>query len=85
MSFTNFYAAQLWSKVAYHDFGGITVHLDEVQVVSQALGALRAIPVPVLEGCVRDSLNFNPQFGAGEDAFAALQRLIDKVDPSYRA
>lgn len=128
LSFTNFYAAQLWGKVAYHDFEGITVHLDEgrrilasagdkpvlllrnhgpvvvghtlaqafslmwlvnraceVQVASQALGPLRAIPVPVLEGCVRDSLNFNPKFGAGEDAFAALQRLIDKVDPSYRA
>ena len=128
LSFTNFYAAQLWGKVAYHDFEGITVHLDEgrrilasagdkpvlllrnhgpvvvghtlaqafslmwlvnraceVQVASQALGPLRPIPVPVLEGCVRDSLNFNPKFGAGQDAFAALQRLIDKVDPSYRA
>ncbi len=128
LSFTNFYAAQLWGKVAYHDFEGITVHLDEghrilasagnkpvlllrnhgpvvvghtlaqalslmwlvnraceVQLASQALGKLRAIPVPVLEGCVRDSLNFNPQFGAGEDAFAALQRLVDRIDPSYRA
>jgi ribulose-5-phosphate 4-epimerase/fuculose-1-phosphate aldolase len=127
LSFTNFYAAQLWGKVAYHDFEGITVHLDEgrrilasagdkpvlllrnhgpvvigqtlaqtfslmwlvqraceVQVASQALGPLRAIPVPVLEGCVRDSLNFNPAFGAGQDAFAALQRLIDARDPSYR-
>ncbi|SFC58253.1 Ribulose-5-phosphate 4-epimerase/Fuculose-1-phosphate aldolase [Polaromonas sp. OV174] len=128
LSFTNFYAAQLWGKVAYHDFEGITVHLDEgrrilasadnkpvlllrnhgpvvightlaqafslmwlvnraceVQLASQALGPLRAIPVPVLESCVRDSLNFNPKFGAGEDSFAALQRLIDRVDPSYRA
>jgi ribulose-5-phosphate 4-epimerase/fuculose-1-phosphate aldolase len=29
LSFTNFYAAQLYGKVAYHDFEGITVHLDE--------------------------------------------------------
>jgi ribulose-5-phosphate 4-epimerase/fuculose-1-phosphate aldolase len=29
LSYTNFYAAQLWGKVAYHDFEGITVHLDE--------------------------------------------------------
>ena len=128
LSYTNFYAAQLWGKVAYHDFEGITVHLDEghrilasadgkpvlllrnhgpvvighglaqafslmwlvqraceVQVASQALGALRPIPVPVLEGCVRDSLNFDPKFGAGQDAFAALQRLIDRIDPGYRA
>ena len=128
LSFTNFYAAQLWGQVAYHDFEGITVRLEEgqrilasaggkpvlllrnhgpvvigrsvahafnlmwlvqraceIQVASQPLGALRAIPVPVLEGCVRDSLNFNPKFGAGEDSFAAMQRLIDRIDPSYRS
>jgi ribulose-5-phosphate 4-epimerase/fuculose-1-phosphate aldolase len=154
LSFTNFYAAQLHGKVAYHDFEGITVHLDEgrrilasaganagplpsspaplggrvqatepqgppavkpvlllrnhgpvvigfslanafglmwllqraceVQVVSQPLGRLRAIPTPVLEGCVRDSLNFNPKFGAGQDVFEAMQRLVDRADPSYR-
>ncbi|MEX8520631.1 MAG: class II aldolase/adducin family protein [Leptothrix sp. (in: b-proteobacteria)] len=128
LSFTNFYAAQLWGKVAYHDFEGITVRADEgerilasagdkpvlllrnhgpvvighdlaqafslmwlvqraceVQVTSQALGALRPIPVPVLDACVRDSLNFDPRFGAGRDAFAALQRIIDARDPSYRS
>lgn len=57
----------------------------EIQVASSTLGPLRQIPVPVLEGCVRDSLNFNPQFGAGEDSFAAMQRLIDRIDPGYRA
>ena len=128
LSFTNFYAAQLYGQVAYHEFEGITVHADEgarilassqgkpvlllrnhgpvvigrslgqafnlmwlvqraceVQVASQALGALRPIAVPVLEKCVRDSLNFNPNFGAGEDSFAAMQRLIDRIDPGYRA
>ena len=127
LSFTNFYAAQLWGKVAYHDFEGITVRADEgarilasagdkpvlllrnhgpvvmghtlaqafslmwlvqraceVQVSAQGLGALRPIAQPVLEACVRDSLNFNPKFGAGQDAFAALQRLIDAKDPGYR-
>jgi ribulose-5-phosphate 4-epimerase/fuculose-1-phosphate aldolase len=128
MSFTNFYAAQLWGQVAYHDFEGITVHRDEgarilasagskpvlllrnhgpvvlgrslaqafnlmwlvqraceVQVASQAMGPLRPIPVPVLEKCVRDSLNFNPKFGAGEDSFAAMQRLVDRINPGYAA
>ena len=128
LSFTNFYAAQLWGQVAYHDFEGITVHRDEgerilasagdkpvlllrnhgpvvigrtlaqafnlmwlvnraceVQVASQGLGRLRQIPVNVLEGCVRDSLNFNPKFGAGEDSFAAMQRLVDRIDPDYRS
>lgn len=127
LSYTNFYAAQLYGKVAYHAFEGITVHLDEgqrilasagdkpvlllrnhgpvaigfslanafslmwllqraceVQMTSQAMGRLRPIAVPVLEGCVRDSLNFNAQFGAGQDAFDAMQRLVDRVDPSYR-
>jgi hypothetical protein len=41
--------------------------------------------VPVLEACVRDALSFNPKYGAGEDGFAAMQRLIDGKDPSYRA
>jgi ribulose-5-phosphate 4-epimerase/fuculose-1-phosphate aldolase len=128
MSFTNFYAAQLWGQVAYHDFEGITVHRDEgarilasagnkpvlllrnhgpvvlgrslaqafnlmwlvqraceVQVASQGMGALRPIAVPVLEKCVRDSLNFNPKYGAGEDSFAAMQRVIDRVNPGYAA
>jgi ribulose-5-phosphate 4-epimerase/fuculose-1-phosphate aldolase len=154
LSFSNFYAAQLYGKVAYHEFEGITVHLDEgrrilasaranagqlpsspaalggqaqpaqprglqdvkpvlllrnhgpvtigfslanafglmwllqraceVQVTSQAMGRLRPIAVPVLEGCVRDSLNFDPKFGAGQDAFDAMQRLVDRDDPSYR-
>ena len=128
LSFSNFYAAQLWGQVAYHDFEGITVHLDEgqrilasaqgrpvlllrnhgpvvmgrtvaeafsrmwlvqraceVQLASQGMGRVREIPVAVRERCVRDSLNFNPAFGAGEDGFAAMQRLIDRVDPGYRA
>ena len=128
LSYTNFYAAQLWGQVAYHDFEGITVHAEEgarilassagkpvlllrnhgpvvigtslaqafnlmwlvnraceVQVASQALGPLQPITEKALEACVRDSLNFNPKFGAGEDSFAAMQRLIDRIDPSYRA
>jgi ribulose-5-phosphate 4-epimerase/fuculose-1-phosphate aldolase len=57
----------------------------EIQVASSTLGKLRQILEPVLEGCVRDSLNFNPKYGAGEDSFAAMQRLIDRIDPGYRA
>ena len=133
LSFTNFYAAQLHGKVAYHEFEGITVHLDEgrrilasagagtpdgvkpvlllrnhgpvvighgvanafslmwllqraceVQMATLAMGRARPIAEAVLQGCVRDSLNFNPKFGAGQDAFDALQRLVDRVDPTYR-
>ena len=128
LSFTNFYAAQLHGKVAYHDFEGITVHRDEgrrilasaggcpvlllrnhgpvtigfslanafglmwllnraceVQLACGPMGKLRTIPEPVLAGCVRDSLIFDKRFGAGQDAFDAMQRLVDRRDPSYRA
>lgn len=127
LSFTNFYAAQLYGKVAYHDFEGITVHADEgarilrsaegkpvlllrnhgpvtighslpqalslmwlvnraceIQLASSSMGELLPIPTPVLEKCVADSLQFNPTYGAGQDSFDALQRIVDRIDPSYR-
>jgi ribulose-5-phosphate 4-epimerase/fuculose-1-phosphate aldolase len=127
LSFTNFYAAQLFGKVAYHEFEGVTVHAEEgarilrsaegnpvlllrnhgpvtightlpqafslmwllnraceVQLATLAMGRPRPIAPPVLEGCVRDSLNFDPKYGAGQDAFDALQRIVDRIDPSYR-
>lgn len=127
LSYSNFYAAQLYGKVAWHEFEGITVHLEEgerilrsagdkpvlmlrnhgpvvigatlaqafslmwlvnraceIQLASQSMGPVVEIPVPVLEKCVADSLNFDPRFGAGEDALAALSRIVDRLDPSYR-
>lgn len=127
LSFSNFYAAQLYGKIAYHDFEGITVHLDEgerilasagdkpvlllrnhgpvvigatlaqafslmwlvnraceIQLAAQSMGPVIELPVPVLEKCVADSLNFDPKYGAGEDAFAAFIRLIEKQDPGFR-
>lgn len=128
LSFTNFYAAQLYGQVAYHDFEGITVHAEEgarilksaegrpvlllrnhgpvtigrtlphalslmwlvnraceIQLAGSRMGELLTIPTPVLQKCVADSLNFNPTYGAGQDSFDALQRLVDRIDPSYRA
>ena len=127
LAWTNFYAAQLYGKVAYHEFEGITVHADEgarilksaegrpvlllrnhgpvvvgatlphaftllwtvvraceVQLATQSMGEAIPIPRDVLEKCVADALQFNPKYGAGEDSFAALQRLVDRADPSYR-
>lgn len=127
LSFSNFYAAQLYGKIAYHEFEGITVHRDEgdrilasagdkpvlllrnhgpvaightlaqtfalmwlvqraceVQLAAQSMGPVRLIPEPALKKCVADSLNFDPKYGAGEDAFAALQRVVDRIDSSYR-
>lgn len=56
----------------------------EVQLAAQSMGPVRLIAEPALKKCVADSLNFDPKFGAGEDAFAALQRVVDRIDASYR-
>jgi len=127
LSYSNFYSAQLYGRIAYHDFEGITVHMDEgerilanaagkqvlllrnhgpvvighslaqafslmwlinraceVQMASTSMGPVIDIPVQVLEKCSRDSLNFDPKYGAGEDAFAAMMRIVERKDPSYR-
>jgi ribulose-5-phosphate 4-epimerase/fuculose-1-phosphate aldolase len=42
LSYTNFYAAQLHGQVAYHDFEGVTVELDEQKRLVQDIGDKRA-------------------------------------------
>ena len=127
LSMSNFYAAQLHGKVAYHDFEGITVHPDEgprlianigdkpavilrnhgllawgdtlprtfavlwllnraceIQLASMSMGPVIEIAEDVQQKCTRDSLQFDPQFGAGQDVFDALTRVVDRIDPSYR-
>ena len=126
LSPTNFYAAQLHGKVAYHEFEGITVNPDEkgrllasigakravilrnhglltwgpsipeafmllwtlqracdVQISASAAGTLQPIRDEVFAQTVRES-------GPGEkrtceDVFAAMQRLVDAKDASYRS
>lgn len=41
LSLTNFYAAQLYGQIAYHDFEGITVNLEERQRLIANLGSKR--------------------------------------------
>ncbi|WP_432695023.1 class II aldolase/adducin family protein [Marinobacterium sp. YM272] len=127
LSYSNFYSAQLYGKIAYHDFEGITLRMDEgerilasagdkpvlmlrnhgpvvigsnlaqalslmwlvnraceVQLASQSMGAVRQIPEKILHSCVADSLNFDPKYGAGADVFAAMKRIVEKQDPSFK-
>lgn len=56
----------------------------EVQLASTSMGPVIEIPEEVQRRCTRDSLQFNPTFGAGQDVFDALTRMVDAVDPSYR-
>jgi ribulose-5-phosphate 4-epimerase/fuculose-1-phosphate aldolase len=127
LSMSNFYAAQLHDKVAYHEFEGITVHAGEgprlvrniggrpavilrnhgllawsdtvprafailwllnraceVQLAATAMGPVREIPEDIQRKCTRDSLQFDPRFGSGQDVFDALTRMIDRTDATYR-
>jgi hypothetical protein len=34
--------------------------------------------------CTRDSLQFDPRHGAGDDVLNALLRQVDRMDPSYQ-
>ena len=43
LQITNFYAAQLGGRVAYHDFEGITVHADEGARMLQVIGDKPAV------------------------------------------
>jgi ribulose-5-phosphate 4-epimerase/fuculose-1-phosphate aldolase len=56
----------------------------EIQLASTSMGPVIDIPEDIQVKCTRDSLQFNSKFGAGQDVFDALTRMIDRVDPSYR-
>lgn len=56
----------------------------EIQLASTAMGPVIAIPEEIQKKCTADSLQFDPRFGAGQDVFDALTRMIDKADPTYR-
>jgi len=43
LSYSNFYAAQLFGKVAYHDFEGITIHADEGPRLLKSIGDRNAV------------------------------------------
>jgi ribulose-5-phosphate 4-epimerase/fuculose-1-phosphate aldolase len=57
----------------------------EVQLATMAMGTPRMIPEDIQRRCTADSLQFSPRFGAGQDMFDALVRLVDRIDPGYRA
>ena len=56
----------------------------EIQVAGAALGPTLAIPEAVQRKASQDALQFDPRRGGGRDVFAALVRMVERVDPSYR-
>ncbi|HEV2042946.1 MAG TPA: class II aldolase/adducin family protein [Casimicrobiaceae bacterium] len=56
----------------------------EIQLASAAMGPVIELSEDIQRKCTRDSLQFDPAFGAGRDVFDALTRMLDRVDTSYR-
>jgi ribulose-5-phosphate 4-epimerase/fuculose-1-phosphate aldolase len=57
----------------------------DVQVANAAMGGPIEVPNEVAQRCARDTLQFNPQYGAGQDVFNAMVRLVDRLDSSYKS
>lgn len=64
LQFDDFYAAQLWGDVAYHDFEGITVHDDEGPRLVRSLGDKNVL-----------ILRNHGLLVVGGDVFAAFRRM----------
>jgi ribulose-5-phosphate 4-epimerase/fuculose-1-phosphate aldolase len=56
----------------------------EIQLASAAMGPVIELSEEIQRKCTRDSLQFDPAFGAGRDVFDALTRMLHRVDTSYR-
>ncbi len=56
----------------------------EIQLATQSMGAPLPIPEAIAAQCTRDSFQFDPRRGAGQDVFDALVRQIDRIDDSYK-
>jgi len=56
----------------------------EIQMATLSMGRALAVSEAIAEQCTRDSLQFSPEHGAGQDVFDALVRQVDRIDPSYR-
>jgi ribulose-5-phosphate 4-epimerase/fuculose-1-phosphate aldolase len=56
----------------------------EIQLATQSMGQAITVAEHIAEKCTRDSLQFNPHHGAGQDMFDALVRQVDRIDKSWR-
>ena len=56
----------------------------EIQCATQSMGAPLPVPESVAAQCTRDSFQFDPRRGAGQDVFDALVRQLDRTDQSYK-
>jgi ribulose-5-phosphate 4-epimerase/fuculose-1-phosphate aldolase len=55
----------------------------DVQVMQSSLGPAIPVPESVAQRATADGLQYDARFGAGQDVFGAMQRLLDKSNPGY--
>jgi len=56
----------------------------EIQLATLSMGRPRVLSDDIARKCTADSLQFDPKFGAGQNVFDALTRMVDRIDPGYR-
>jgi ribulose-5-phosphate 4-epimerase/fuculose-1-phosphate aldolase len=56
----------------------------DIQLAQAAMGPAISVPEAVAKKTTHDSFQFDAQFGAGQDVFDALVRLVDRLDDSYK-
>jgi ribulose-5-phosphate 4-epimerase/fuculose-1-phosphate aldolase len=56
----------------------------EIQLATMSMGHPRLLSDDIARKCTADSLQFSSKFGAGQDVFDALTRMVDRIDPGYR-
>ena len=56
----------------------------EIQLATQSMGAPLPVPEAIAAHCTRDSFQFDPRHGAGQDVFDALVRQLDRVGADWR-
>ena len=56
----------------------------EIQMAQAALGPAIPVPEKVAIRTTQDSFQYDARFGAGQDVFGALVRLVDRLDDSYK-
>jgi ribulose-5-phosphate 4-epimerase/fuculose-1-phosphate aldolase len=56
----------------------------EIQMATLSMGSAIPVSEDIAEKCTRDSLQFDPGHGTGQDLVDALVRQVDRIDASYK-
>ena len=75
-----------WGQTLPHAFAILWTlqRACEIQLATFSMGAAIPVSETIAQRCTRDSLQFNPHHGAGQDLFDALVRQVDRIDKSYQ-